>query len=150
MPMTLSDMLALLPDNTTGEISPADMRAIVTDLYNAANSEGTAYAYRWTTGATPASGQLTMDQPWLITATKALISETTDDGLTLGFTVVDNAAAARLWITNAAGAKLVADVTGASVDMGTYRELPITVTSIAGAAPINNAAVTGTLFAVLP
>jgi hypothetical protein len=35
--MTLSDLLALLPDNTSGEISPADMRTIVTELYNDAN-----------------------------------------------------------------------------------------------------------------
>ena len=35
--MTLDDLLALLPDNSTGEISAADMRTIVTDLYNAAH-----------------------------------------------------------------------------------------------------------------
>ena len=35
--MTLDDLLALLPDNTTGAISPADMRTIVTELYNDAN-----------------------------------------------------------------------------------------------------------------
>jgi len=31
--MPLADLLALLPDNTTGEISPADLRTIITDLY---------------------------------------------------------------------------------------------------------------------
>lgn len=30
---TLEELLALLPDNTAGEISAADMRTIVTDLY---------------------------------------------------------------------------------------------------------------------
>jgi hypothetical protein len=35
--MNLNELLALLPDNTTGEISPADMRTIVTELYNDAN-----------------------------------------------------------------------------------------------------------------
>ena len=35
--MTLDDLLALLPDNTTGQISAADMRTIVTELYNDAN-----------------------------------------------------------------------------------------------------------------
>jgi len=34
---SLDDLLALLPDNTTGDISPADMRTIVTELYNDAN-----------------------------------------------------------------------------------------------------------------
>ena len=35
--MTLDDLLALLPDNSSGAISPADMRTIVTELYNDAN-----------------------------------------------------------------------------------------------------------------
>jgi hypothetical protein len=35
--MDLNELLALLPDNTTGQISPADMRSIVTELYNDAN-----------------------------------------------------------------------------------------------------------------
>ena len=35
--MALADLLALLPDNTTGDISPADLRTIVTALYNDAN-----------------------------------------------------------------------------------------------------------------
>jgi hypothetical protein len=35
--MTLDQLLALLPDNTTGQISAADMRTIVTELYNDAN-----------------------------------------------------------------------------------------------------------------
>jgi hypothetical protein len=35
--VTLDDLLALLPDNTTGQISPADMRTIVTELFNAAH-----------------------------------------------------------------------------------------------------------------
>ena len=34
---TLSDLLALLPDNTSGQITPAAMRTIVTDLYSAAH-----------------------------------------------------------------------------------------------------------------
>lgn len=32
--MTLDEMLALLPDNTTGAISAADIRTIVTELFN--------------------------------------------------------------------------------------------------------------------
>jgi len=34
---TLADLLALLPDNSTGEITPADMRQIVTDLWDASH-----------------------------------------------------------------------------------------------------------------
>src|SRR5262245_60262982 len=32
--MTLDELLALLPDNTTGEIDAADLRTIVTELFN--------------------------------------------------------------------------------------------------------------------
>jgi hypothetical protein len=35
--MTLDEMLALLADNTTGDITPADLRSIVTDLYNSSH-----------------------------------------------------------------------------------------------------------------
>src|SRR5262245_11244469 len=33
--MTLDELLALLPDNTTGEIDAADLRTVVTELFNA-------------------------------------------------------------------------------------------------------------------
>src|SRR5262245_52358321 len=147
--MTLDEMLALLPDNTTGEISPADMRTIVTDLYHAAHSASAAYAYRWSTSSPPGAGHVTFDQPWQTFATKALISETTDDGITPSFGAIDSAAAARVWITTATGDQLVADVTGPSVDMGNYREVPIAVQSITGQQPPNNGAVTLSLVVVL-
>src|SRR5262245_33668806 len=147
--MTLDELLALLPDNTTGEISPADMRTIVTDLYHAAHSASDAYAYRWSTSAPPGSGHVTMDQPWQLFASKALISELTDDGITPGFGAIDSAVAARVWITGAGGLEFVADVTGPSIDMGTYREVPIAPTSMTGVQPANNAAVTLSLVVVL-
>jgi hypothetical protein len=146
--MTLDEMLALLPDNTAGDISAADMRQIVTDLYHAAHSTSNAYAYRWATnGQPPSTGHLTMDQPWQSFATKALISETADDGITPGFAVIDGAVAARVWLT-AGASQLIANVTGPSVDLGTYREVPIAIVSITGAQPSNNAAVTLSLVVV--
>ena len=35
--MTLDDLLALFPDNTTGQISAADLRTAITELYHHAN-----------------------------------------------------------------------------------------------------------------
>jgi len=141
--MTLDEMLALLPDNTTGEISPADLRAIVSDLYDAAHTTGDSYAYKWSTsGGAPNTGYVTMDQPWQTFATTLRISETTSDGLALGFGVLDGAVAARIWLSTAAGAKLTATVTGPSVDQGPYRDVPISVQSIVGNQPANNSAVT--------
>lgn len=40
--MTLEELLALLPDNGTGEISAADMRTIVTELYSYTTTVQTA------------------------------------------------------------------------------------------------------------
>jgi hypothetical protein len=149
--MTLDELLALLPDNETGMISAADMRVIVTDLYEASHSSAESSVLRWdTSGSAPASGRVTMDQPWNVTATKVLVSETADDGRVLAFGVMDTAQQARLWITTAGGAKLVADVTGPSTDLGSYREVPIVVESIAGNQPAMNAVVTVTIFVVLP
>src|SRR5262245_20502386 len=148
--MTLDEMLALLADNTTGAIGADDMRAIVTDLYNAAHSVGDSYAYRWSTsGTAPATGHVTMDQPWQTFATKVLVSEPTEDGIGPAFTTVDTAAAAKCWITTASGSKLEANITGPSVDLGTYREVPIQVVSITGPQPANNANVTTTLAAII-
>src|SRR5262245_34717783 len=148
--MTLDEMLALLPDNTAGEISAADLRSIVSDLYDMANTVGDSFAYLWSTsGGAPGSGHCTMDQPWQAFATKMLVSETANDGIVTGWTVVDTAVSAKFWVTTAAGSKLTGEITGPSLDMGTYREVPIHVASITGAQPGNNAAVTLTLAGVV-
>jgi len=142
-------MLALLPDNTEGAISAADLRAIVTELYHLGASSSQAFAYRWTTSGPPGTGRVTMDQPWQLFATKALVSETADDGTMPGFNTIDSAVAARIWITTGSGAQFVADVTGPSVDLGTYRELPIAPLEVTGAQPTNNTQVTLSLVVVL-
>jgi hypothetical protein len=142
---SLADLLALLPDNTTGDIGANDLRTIVTELWNQARTYGNLYAYRWDTGAVPATGKLTMDQPWQLTATKLLLSETTDDGLALTFALIDNATSGTVWLSTSAGSKLEAAVLGPTVDLGTYREVPVQVTSIAGTQPGNNAQVTVTV-----
>lgn len=141
-------MLALLPDNTAGAISPADLRAIVTELYEMAASSSQAYPFRWASGGAPDAGHVTMDQPWQMFASKALVSETADDGTALGFALLDGAVASRVWITGPSG-QLVADVTGPSVDVGGYREVPIGVRSISGDQPGDNSAVTVSLVVVL-
>src|SRR5262245_21878532 len=148
--MTLDELLALLPDNTTGEISPADMRTIVTDLFNAAHTLGDSYAYRWSSSpGAQSAGHVSMDQPWLTFATKIQASETTDDGLAPGFATVDNAIDGKFWISNASGSKIEGNILGPSVDMGTWREIPVQIVSIIGPAPANNSQVTVTLAGVL-
>ena len=147
--MTLDEMLALLPDNTTGQIGADDLRSIVTDLYHSANSTSQAWAYQWSTNAQPHNDKhASMDLPWQLAAATIYVSNLADDGTTPMWTTIDAAAGARLWITNAAGSKLIADVTGPTVPIAAYREVPVTVASISGPQPANNAAVTVTGVAV--
>lgn len=49
MPMTLAELLALLPDNTTGDIGADDMRTITTELYNQPAGGGVAVDPIWDT-----------------------------------------------------------------------------------------------------
>jgi hypothetical protein len=143
--MTLQELLDLLPDNDTGDIGADDLRTIVTELWNQSRQYGNLYAFKWDTTVPPGSGQVTMDQPWQLSATQLLVSETTSDNLALTFVLIDNALSGKVWLSTAGGARVEADVLGATVDQGTYREVPIQVTSVTGAQPNNNTAVTLTV-----
>lgn len=137
--MTLDDLLALLPDNNTGEISAADMRTIVTELFKLAGHVDQVFAFDWIAAdPSPNAGKATTDAGWTTAATKLVISETTSDGATLLFSMVDGGTASKVWIDGAAGGRLAAVVTGPSVDMGAYREIPIQVESATNPAPGNN------------
>jgi len=144
--MTLEELLALIPDNEDGQIEADDLQTIVTELYNrAGNSMGDSWAYKWTTATTPPSGRVRADTSWDMTATKLWVSETADDGVSPTFNLVgDNHSLARIWVATSGGTKLVANVTGPAVDLGTYRELPIEVVEVVGPAPANNDPVTVT------
>jgi hypothetical protein len=148
--MTLAELLALLPDNTTGDIDAADLRTIVTELYNASNQVAQVFGYLWVTGSAPASGKVSTDVPWGQTPTLLQISETTDDGQNLVFTLFDTLTDARVILAGANGGVLYADVTGPSVDQGSYREIPITVTSNTGIEPIAGEKMSVTVTARLP
>src|SRR5262245_30769071 len=173
---TLDDLLALLPDNTTGAIDAEDLRTIVTALWDndaalystgqselqalkarvsaleeTTNTHGASFPFTWATNGNPPSNKhMTMDQPWQTFATKVMLSETALDDTVLTFTVLDSAISARLYLTTADGAKLTADVTGPTVDQGTYREIPVHVLSTEGDPPSNNEDVTYSFVAVLP
>jgi len=142
--MTLEELLALIPDNDAGAIDADDLQTIVTELFNrAGNTMGQAFAYKWTTSATPATGRVRTDTSWDMTATKLWVSEIADEGASPTFNLVgDDEAKTRIWVATTGGTKLVADVTGPIVDLGIYRELPIAVVEVVGAAPANNDPVT--------
>ena len=147
--MNLDQMLALLPDNNTGEIDAADLRAIITDLYGG-HSVAQVFGYLWATGTgTPAVGRVLVAPLWSAGSTTLRINETTDDGQNLIFTVLDSLSST-LILSGANGGVLRAKITGPSVDLGTSRDVPITVTGLSGSAPINGEKMAVVVQAVLP
>jgi len=148
MSMTLDEMLALLPDNTTGEIDAADLRAIVTDLYDAAHTQGVAYTFEWTDDQTPPNGKLSLNQGWQTFSTTMNLSETSADGQVLTFGTID-ASRVRIVLHPATGGTLKLDTTGPSTDLGGYRSVPVQVLEITGTSPVNNESMS-TAFVVLP
>jgi hypothetical protein len=149
--MTLDEMLALLPDNTTGEISAADMRTIVTDLFEKANTYAQTFSYGWsTTGGSPSSGKVvTSPLAWDLTPTEIQINETTSDGYTLVFNLLDASDGGQIWLSAATGGIMKTTIAGPSVDQGSYRSIPVTVDSVSGSAPANNEKVTVTVLALI-
>lgn len=136
--MNLDEMLALLPDNTSGAIDAADLRAIVTGLFERASTIGQVFSYQWTTATSPAGGRVNLLPGWSGAATTLLLSETTLSGQVLSFEILDNSVNPEIWLIGSSGGRLEAVVSGPSVDMGQYREVPISVHNISGTAPVAN------------
>ena len=101
------------------------------------DSYAQVFSYVWTTSAGPAVGKATVDA-WSMAGRKVQLNETTDDGQSLGFGVIDAAASAEIRLLTADGKKLIGTVTADSVDHGAYRDVAILPTAIVGAAPALN------------
>jgi hypothetical protein len=136
--MNLSEMLALLPDNTTGEISPADLRAIVNDLYTSANTVTESWAYDWTTDTTPQAGKICANNGWSMTTTMLHVSETTGEGMLMSFAAVDRQTSPVHLELASPGHKMHVLVIGPSVDQGHYRDVPVQTMTVVGTSPVNN------------
>lgn len=138
MSMTLQEMLDLLPDNDTGEISAADMRAIVTGLYDnsAANRDaidslagsGGSVSGRWQVNpqaGEPGGMQVTpKDGTWQSTSALrfAKVDQHSAD-LTNALLLADaiygqKAADADVWCRW--------DVSGGPIEQASYVEIPVT------------------------
>jgi hypothetical protein len=79
--MTLDEMLALLPDNSAGEISASDLREIVSGLWEVlvdASVRSAAYKYTKTLGLTP--GQVGLQPAWVDTANVLQVSDSVTSG----------------------------------------------------------------------
>lgn len=147
--MTLDELLALLPDNTTGDIDAEDLRTVVTGLWDRASRAAQVFSYLWVTTPGPGAGKIT--GPWTLGPGVLQVSETTDDGQILGFAILDNLAGSQVLVVGPGGVGVMhADVVGASVDQGGYRDLPVMVTEVSGAVPALNAKVTLAVLVLLP
>jgi hypothetical protein len=137
--MTLDELLALLPDNTSGEITAADLRTIVTELYNAAHTLAQRVAYGWSaTDSSPPTGKIYLAGGWTSAGGTAAISEIGNDGTPFAFNAVDAGNLVRLILTGPANQTMRIDLTGPSVDQGNYREVSYVVIQVVGSAPANN------------
>jgi hypothetical protein len=147
MAMTLEELLALLPDNTTGAIDASDLRAIVTELYNISGSlearivsvEASAgeisyngiWQFNPIEGAVPQSMQLSVDQVPITDATWARFwpVDLTNQDMRNFLTT-----ATKLYVQQENDARNWAyyDVTGAATDNGSYVQVPIALQSFSG------------------
>jgi hypothetical protein len=149
--MTLEELLALLPDNETGQIGADDLRTVTTELWTKIEDLGHLVArsapFKWTTAATPGDGQMkTNDGTWSTSPTTLLVSRV---AASLGNPPWD-------WVQQALQVgsvirvrntlttpldNMTGEVTGALVIQPTYITIPVSITSAAGTVPTNNKAV---------
>jgi hypothetical protein len=134
--VTLDEMLALLPDNTVGAISAADLRLIVTDLFARATAVADRVTYGWSASdSSPPTGKLFLSGGWTTAGGTASMSETTDDGVLFGFGVLDRGDTVRMVMTGPLGQSMHLTLSGPSVDQGNYRDCPYTVQTVVGVPP---------------
>jgi hypothetical protein len=144
--VTLDELLALLPDNDTGDISAADLRTIVTDLYEAAHTWGTQYAYNWSTDQTPGNGKISKSNGWTAADGILHVADLSAGGLTFGTALLDGGRVSALILT-APGIAMQMKPLDVSVDQGVYRDIPVSVDKASMVAPSNNDLITLTVVA---
>jgi len=145
--MNLDEMLALLPDNDTGEIGADDLRTIVTELYIAAHTIFQTYAFNWSTDPTPPTGKIAMNAGWSTDSVLVHVNETTANGVNTPFGFADELNSVQFTLGGQNGVRMNGHVTGVSVDQGAYRDVPVTIESITGT-PSNNQLLTLALVVV--
>lgn len=135
--MTLDELLDLLPDNVTGQISAADMRTIVTDLWTASNTLRVSYEYEWNAGDTSpaANGQATLDAGWSPASVTLFVNDNDQGGRPMAFGSFPPGRDVNIAIAGD-GFDARLSVTGPPVDVGLWHTVPVSVLSMTGVAPI--------------
>jgi hypothetical protein len=134
---TLDELLALLPDNTTGKIDAADLRTIVTELWDR-QFVYNSYSWQYSNSALPPTGsQVRANNASLAAATLLEFRKIDNDGndrsATLGQLKVDD----RVRISDWDNASVYAafDVTGPVVITVDTVQVPVISTGVAGVVP---------------
>lgn len=143
--MTLDELLALLPDNTTGDISAADLRTVVTELWQVANTQAQLFVYDYTTSTSPTQGKANID--WATSANTLGVSEQTSDGGVLPVAVIDATGGNVFILANGDRSVMIrGSLVGPSTDQGSYRTFAVTVDEVVGTQPSANATMNLTIF----
>lgn len=152
--MTLDEALALLPDNTTGQISASDLRDIVTAMWGtddalsarigvleAAGDLHTivgVWQVNQTVGAAPSTGQVTKDQAAFSSVNWLRFTETDVEGTDLG-TALLQASVIYMQMRTDRTKWVRYDVSGTPTDAGTYIQVPVTYDASNGGTFTNGA-----------
>lgn len=139
--MTLDDLLALLPDNDTGAISAADMRTVVTGLWERIDAMAfRSVQYQWTTNLNVSDGQVTVG--WGVGAAMLNIAKRDKGGNEAAWDLLfpDTALGTKLRLRNidVPGPYATMHVTDSATDQGDSWAVPVTVDVVNGAAPAGN------------
>jgi len=151
--MTLEEMLELLPDNDTGAIDAADLRSVVTGLYELAQGLAAkvnavesyhdsisitgAWQYNGTPGVVPGGMQITTATGRLSDAAWIRFAKFDQDNRDFS-TVLARASTLFIQQAQNAGTWGKVFVTGPGVDGGSYVELPISWALGSGSASTAN------------
>jgi hypothetical protein len=145
MTMTLDQMLALLPDNNTGQIKAADLRSIVTDMWTVANTQALIFNYQYNTATAPQNGKTNI--AWTLAAFVLAVSKQTGDGGQLPVAVINDTANNVFTLSSGDRSHLIrGTITGLSVDQGSYVTFPVTVSEVVGTQPANNTSMNLSVF----
>lgn len=140
---TLDDLLALLPDNDSGQISANDLRTIVAELW-AHTWVGEQYPFVFTTAATPVKGAVGANV-WSTAVASIRLSDQATDNTNVAFGRLDTPGTL-VRIRATPTQLLIAEVVGPSVvNAAGWRTLNVSGVSALGAMPADKALVTLTI-----
>lgn len=142
MTTDLDDLLALLPDNDTGQISANDLRTIVTSLW-AHTWVGEQYPYLFSTSATPPKGAVNTPV-WTTAITTLNVSDQATDNTNLGYGRLD-VPGTLIRVHSTATQVLIAEIVAPATINSGWRTLHVRGASAIGAAPADKSQVTITV-----